>query len=302
MRKVVVTGLGFATSIGSSKEDVVTSLREQKHGFSAFPAKDGEMRTPHFYGSVRDYIVEGWDPEDWKYPVRFSVPRSFLKSMSPHVLLSYCSTLEALNDAGLALDEISNPETGLYSASSGSSGLQHKQLKIMNERGVGRCSPYSVVSTTVGTINFNLGAALKIQGAVCGFASACASSAHALGMAYDMIALGRQDRMIVIGAEDPTRETILPFATMRALSNADTRNGLLVHSMSDDQVLWDPVARQLSFSKRPRLRRDEGPMFTRNMLVGARLVMAIARRCRTPRAWIDCFDGACLGCGGSRTF
>ena len=222
MRKVVVTGLGFATSIGSSKEDVVTSLREQKHGFSAFPAKDGEMRTPHFYGSVRDYIVEGWDPEDWKYPVRFSVPRSFLKSMSPHVLLSYCSTLEALNDAGLALDEISNPETGLYSASSGSSGLQHKQLKIMNERGVGRCSPYSVVSTTVGTINFNLGAALKIQGAVCGFASACASSAHALGMAYDMIALGRQDRMIVIGAEDPTRETILPFATMRALSNADT--------------------------------------------------------------------------------
>jgi 3-oxoacyl-[acyl-carrier-protein] synthase-1 len=220
MRKVVVTGLGFASSIGSSRQAVVDSLLSLRHGFEAFPAKDGELRTPKFLGTVKDYSTGGWDSEDWEFPVRFKIPRAVLKSMSPHVLYAYCTALDALEDAGLDLEAISDPRTGLYSASAGSTGLMYQQLGVMNNRGVARCSPYSVVAATVGAINFNLGAALKIQGSICGFASACASSAHALGYAYDAITLGRQDRMIVIGAEDCTRETILPFATMRALSNA----------------------------------------------------------------------------------
>jgi 3-oxoacyl-[acyl-carrier-protein] synthase-1 len=67
-------------------------------------------------------------------------------------------------------------------------------------------------------VNFNLVAHFKIKGASTGFASACASSAHGLGFAYDEIALGRQQRMFVVGAEDNNVESILPFAGMRALS------------------------------------------------------------------------------------
>jgi 3-oxoacyl-[acyl-carrier-protein] synthase-1 len=70
----------------------------------------------------------------------------------------------------------------------------------------------------VGTLNFNLVAAFKIEGASCGFSSACASSAHALGFAFDDLALGRQKRMFVVGGEDGNTDAILPFAGMRTLS------------------------------------------------------------------------------------
>ena len=141
-----------------------------------------------------------------------------LKTMSPNVLYSYSAVRDAVEDAGLDLETISDLRTGLYTASAGPPFIQHYQLGQMNKRGVMRASPFGVVASTVGTITFNLGAYFKIQGATCGMASACASSAHSIGFAFDEIAQGRQDRMIVVGAEDGNRESILPFASMRALS------------------------------------------------------------------------------------
>jgi 3-oxoacyl-[acyl-carrier-protein] synthase-1 len=88
----------------------------------------------------------------------------------------------------------------------------------MRKVGVMRCPPLGVVASISGTVNFNLVSQFKIKGASTGFSSACASSAHAMGFAYDEIALGRQKRMFVIGAEDGNVESILPFAGMRALS------------------------------------------------------------------------------------
>jgi 3-oxoacyl-[acyl-carrier-protein] synthase-1 len=81
-----------------------------------------------------------------------------------------------------------------------------------------RCSPLGIVASIVGTLNFNLVAAFKIQGASCGFSSACASSAHAMGYAFDDLVLGRQKRMFVVGAEDGNLDAIMPFAGMRTLS------------------------------------------------------------------------------------
>jgi 3-oxoacyl-[acyl-carrier-protein] synthase-1 len=81
-----------------------------------------------------------------------------------------------------------------------------------------KCSPLGIVASIVGTLNFNLVAAFKVQGASCGFSSACASSAHAIGYAFDDVALGRQKRMLVVGAEDGNVDAILPFAGMRTLS------------------------------------------------------------------------------------
>jgi 3-oxoacyl-[acyl-carrier-protein] synthase-1 len=84
--------------------------------------------------------------------------------------------------------------------------------------GVMRCSPLGIVASIVGTLNFNLVAAFKIHGASCGFSSACASSAHAIGYAFDDLVLGRQKRMFIVGAEDGNVDAILPFAGMRTLS------------------------------------------------------------------------------------
>ena len=221
MNRVVVTGLGFTSSIGNSLQQVESSLRELRHGFAPFPAKEGEDCPPKLYGAIPEFVTEGFDPEDWTYPARYKVPRSYLKGMSPHVLYAYFSALDAVADAGLEMADVSNPKTGLYCASGGSTGFVHEQISRVNRRGAARCSPFGVVASSVGTLNFNLGAILKIKGAACGMASACASSAHAIGFAFDAIASGRQDRMLVVGGEDSSRETFLGFAAMRALSTSD---------------------------------------------------------------------------------
>jgi 3-oxoacyl-[acyl-carrier-protein] synthase-1 len=96
--------------------------------------------------------------------------------------------------------------------------MTHFHLDRMKRFGPLRCSPLGIVASIAGTLNFNLAAAYKIRGSTCGFVSACASSGHALGFAHDEIALNRQDRMVVVGAEDFTLDTIVPFAGMRVLS------------------------------------------------------------------------------------
>jgi 3-oxoacyl-(acyl-carrier-protein) synthase len=106
----------------------------------------------------------------------------------------------------------------LYCASAGSAFLLHHHLAHMRGVRGERGNPMGVVASIAGTLNFNLAAHYQIRGAVGGFVAACASSSHALGCALDDIRLGRQTRMLVVGAEEVNAETILPFAAMRALS------------------------------------------------------------------------------------
>ena len=82
-------------------------------------------------------------------------------------------------------------------------------------------SPVCVCYSISGSLNINLAASFKIKGGMLGFSSACASSAHAFGAACDLIALGRQDRVFVVGAEEVSREAIVPFAAARTLSLND---------------------------------------------------------------------------------
>jgi 3-oxoacyl-[acyl-carrier-protein] synthase-1 len=126
--------------------------------------------------------------------------------------------MQAVRDARLADADISNRETGLFAASGGSPMLTYFHHERMLRLGPARCSPLGIVASIVGTLNFNLVAAFRIQGASCGFSSACASSAHALAYAFEEISVGRQKRMFVVGGEDGNRDAILPFAGMRTLS------------------------------------------------------------------------------------
>lgn len=218
MRKVYVTGLGFITSIGNDAPSVTESLRELRHGIVSYPPFQKPDVPVKVAAPIRDFNTDSIDAEDWVFPARYSIKREILRGMAPHGVYAYCAFQQAIEDARLGEAEISSPHTGLYAASAGSPFLLGHHLEKMRKQGVMRCPPLGIVASIAGTVNFNLVSHFKIKGASTGFSSACASSAHALGFAYDEIVLGRQERMFVVGAEDGNVESILPFAGMRALS------------------------------------------------------------------------------------
>ena len=218
MRKVYITGVGFITSIGNDAARVSESLREMRHGMVLYPPFQRPDVPVKVAAPIRDFQTDTTEAEDWVFPARYSLRREMLRGMAPHGVYAYCAMQQAVEDAKLTEADYSNPATGLYAASGGSPFLLGHYLEKMRKQGVMRCQPLGVVASISGTVNFNLVSHFKIKGASTGFSSACASSAHALGFAYDEIILGRQKRMFVVGAEDGNTESILPFAGMRALS------------------------------------------------------------------------------------
>jgi len=210
--------MGLITSIGNDRSSVLTSLREMKHGIENPPMLQVDESPVKVAGTVKEFEVDSSDPEDWIYPQQYRVPRATLRSFSPHVLYSWCALQQAIEDANLSEQDIQHPESGLYTSSGGSMRTIHKHFEKMDQRGVMACNPLAIVASIAGTLTFNLVAALGVRGSSTGLVSACASSGHALGTAIDEIRLGRQKRMLVVGAEDCNFESIVPFCGMRALS------------------------------------------------------------------------------------
>lgn len=218
MPRVFITGLGFVTSIGNDAPTVARNLREMRHGLELY----GPFQKPDIpckvIGTVKEFTTDSTDQEDWTFPARYKIKRELLRTMAPNGLFAHCAMVQAIEDARLDEPDVSNPDTGLYAASGGSPMLTNYHHERLVKAGVTRCSPLGIVASIVGTLNFNLVAAFKILGSSCGFSSACASSAHALGFAFDDLVAGRQKRMFVVGGEDGNTDAILPFAGMRTLS------------------------------------------------------------------------------------
>lgn len=218
MPRIFVTGLGFVTSIGNDVATVTTNLRELRHGLEVYPPFQKPDIPCKVVGTVKEFNTDSPDQEDWTFPARYKIKRELLRTMAPNGLFAHCAMIQAIEDAKLTDADVSNPETGLYAASGGSPMLTHYHHERLMKVGIMRCSPLGIVSSIVGTLNFNLVAAFKILGSSCGFSSACASSAHGIGYAFDDLMLGRQKRMFVVGGEDGNTDAILPFAGMRTLS------------------------------------------------------------------------------------
>ena len=210
--------MGFITSIGNDRSTVVQNLRDLRHGIENPDFLAVDSSPVKVAGTLKDFEVDSADPEDWLYPSEFQVPRATIRSFSPHVLYAWCAVQQAIQDASLSEDEVKDPKSGLYTSSGGSMRSIHKHFQKMDQRGVMACNPLAIVASIAGTLTFNLVATLGIRGSSTGTVSACASSGHALGMAMDEIRLGRQKRMLVVGAEDCNFESIVPFCGMRALS------------------------------------------------------------------------------------
>lgn len=218
MKRVVVSGLGFITSIGNQQQQVLRSLKECRTGVELFPEFAAPEIPVKLAGTIKDFKFPTTYFEDWVYPAEYKLSREQLRPMTPNSLYAWCAMQQAVQDARLTPEMISRHETGLMSASGGSLWLAHDNLQTMLTRGVQRCPPMSIINSIPGSLHINLTALFKIKGAALGFSSACSSSAHAVGAAFDLIRLGRQKIVFAVGAEDCNQFNLLPFASVRALS------------------------------------------------------------------------------------
>jgi 3-oxoacyl-[acyl-carrier-protein] synthase-1 len=217
-RRVVVTGIGLITSIGNNREQVLESLRECRTGIEYYAPLDRPGVPVRLAGTVKDFSFSDLRSDEWTYPEGYQIPRAQLRSMSPNVVYGFCAMQQAIADAKLPSELVSNPRTGAMCASAGSPWLTYDYLDMMLKKGPQRCNPMAMVASIAGTLNMNLVASFGIKGASLGFSSACASSAHALGAAVDKIRANRQDVVFVIGAEECNLFSVLPFVGTRALT------------------------------------------------------------------------------------
>ncbi|HUI05398.1 MAG TPA: beta-ketoacyl-[acyl-carrier-protein] synthase family protein [Verrucomicrobiae bacterium] len=218
MKRVVVTGLGFITSIGNDRTEVLSSLRHCRTGVERFPDFAAADVPVKLVGTVKGFQFPSTYFEDWSYPTGYALTREQLRPMAPNSLFAYCAMQQAIAEAKLTPDLVSSPRTGVMCASGGSMWLAYENYTTMLTRGVARCQPMGIINAIPGSLYINLVSCFRIKGGSLGFSSACSSSAHALGAACDLIRLDRQDLVFVVGAEDCNKFSILPFAGIRALS------------------------------------------------------------------------------------
>ncbi len=220
--RVVVTGIGFVTSIGNDRAAVTDSLRKLKSGIERWDCLPGTALPVSVAGTIKGFDTTAMQWAGWHWPDGYGFARETLRGMPPHGLYALCAVEQAIADACLTPADVSADDTGMFCASAGSPRLMRYHLNLLHESKGSRVAPMGIVSVIAGTLNFNLAAHLGIHGAVAGFSSACASTTQALGYAYDEIRLSRQRRMLVVGGEDLTFESLFPFNGMRALSrNSD---------------------------------------------------------------------------------
>ena len=205
-RRVVITGLGIVSCLGNSAEEVVDSLREGKSGISIRQEQiDMGMRS-HVAGAPKINVSE-------------LIDRKVLRFMGDAAAYAYISMQQAIDDAGLTEEQVSNVRTGIIAGSGGaSSASQTEAADILRERGIRRVGPYRVTQTMASTVSACLATPFKIKGVNYSIASACSTSAHCIGSAMEQIQLNKQGVVFAGGGEELHWTLSSLFDAMGALS------------------------------------------------------------------------------------
>ncbi len=206
MRRVVVTGMGIVSSLGNDIDAVDQSLREARSGLGfSEEARDAGLRS-HVWGGI-DVDLEA------------QIDRKLRRFMCPASGYSWLAMREAIERAGLDEAMIRSDRTGLVAGSGGTSSVELLDaVDTHRARGIRKVGPFRVPRTMSSAINASLSTAFGIRGINYGITSACATSAHAIGHAADLIALDRQDVMFAGGGEDLHWSLSMLFDAMGALS------------------------------------------------------------------------------------
>jgi 3-oxoacyl-[acyl-carrier-protein] synthase I len=207
MKRAVITGIGIVSSIGNNKEEVLASLKSGKSGIT-FSEQFKEV-------GMRSQV---WG--DLKINPSEHIDRKVMRFMGDAAAYTYLSMQQAVADANLPEDMVSNVRTGLVAGSGGgSSKNQVDACQIMKDKGVRRVGPYMVPRTMASTTSACVATPFKIKGINYSMSSACATSSHCIGHALEQIQLGKQDIVFAGGGEELDWTMACEFDAMGALSS-----------------------------------------------------------------------------------
>ncbi len=207
MRRVVVTGLGIVCSIGNNKQEVTDALREGRSGIEFCQEYADLGFRSHVHGAIRLNVEE-------------LIEKKIRRFMGSAAAYNYIAMKEAIADAQLTEQDISHPRTGLIMGSGGASPENQIQaVDILRAKGLRKVGPYMVPRTMASTTSACLATPFKIQGINYSISSACATSAHCIGNAYEQIQMDKQDIVFAGGGEELHWALTLHFDAMGALSS-----------------------------------------------------------------------------------
>ena len=207
MRRVVITGLGITSCLGNDADTVSAALREGRSGIRHIPQ----------YAELGFRSQVGGAPE---IDLDAQIDRKQKRFMGDAAAFAHIALRDAIADAGLDEALVSQPRTGLIAGSGGGSAeWQIEAADLLRARGVRKVGPYMVPRTMCSTVSATLATAFKIKGVSYSISAACATSAHCIGAAADMIRAGRQDIMFAGGGEELHWALTMMFDAMGALSS-----------------------------------------------------------------------------------
>ncbi len=207
MRNVVITGVGIKSCIGNDYAEVLANLQNAKSGI-VFNEKYSEMGFRSCVsGSVNIDLSEHID-------------RKLLRFMGESAGYAYLATKDALKMAGIDESYLDSPKIGIVAGSGGASTrVMLESGDIAREKGPKRIGPYGVTKSMSSSISAIIATALKLKGINYSISSACATSAHCIGHAADLIKSGQQDVVIAGGSDDEHWSSSCLFDAMGALSS-----------------------------------------------------------------------------------
>lgn len=207
MKRVVITGMGIVSSIGNNKAEVLDALKNSRSGIK-FSQEYADLGfRSHVYGPINIETSE-------------LIDRKVRRFMGDAAAFNYIAMQEAITDAGLTDEQVSNPRSGLIVGSGGAS-TENTVLAadLLRQKGLKKVGPYMVTRTMGSTTSACLATPFKIKGVNYSISSACSTSAHCIGNASELIQMGKQDIVFAGGGEEVHWTLSVLFDAMGALSS-----------------------------------------------------------------------------------
>lgn len=207
MRRVVVTGLGIVSSIGNNRNEVIDALKTGRSGISFSDTYKEMGFRSHIHGAIKIDLDQHID-------------RKIKRFMGDGAAFNYIAMQQAIDDSGLENSDISNIRTGLVMGSGGpSTSNLVDAADILRTKGVKKVGPYMVPRAMSSTNTACLATPFKIKGVNYSITSACATSAHCIGHAMELIQMGKQDLVFAGGGEEEHWSMSVLFDAMGAMSS-----------------------------------------------------------------------------------
>jgi 3-oxoacyl-[acyl-carrier-protein] synthase I len=207
LKRVVITGMGIVSSLGNNVSEVEKSLQDAKSGVTFQPEYESHGLRSQVAGSININVEE-------------LIDRKLLRFMAKGHAYAWIAMQEAISDAKLPEALVSNIRTGIIVGAGGTSteSMLHGS-EILKEKGIRRVGPYMVTKTMSNGVSACLATGAKIKGINYAITSACSTSAHCIGNAYEQIQMGKQDIIFAGGAEEEHWTMSYLFDAMGAMSS-----------------------------------------------------------------------------------